>query len=78
MRYVFKAIDISVSVVFLALCIKAFCTHFYQDFKRQLHERKLQIIKDAPSLIPSDEIATTQLPAPHRLASDHPHQLSNC
>ena len=31
MRYVFKAIDISVSVVFLALCIKAFCIHFYED-----------------------------------------------
>ena len=59
MRYVFKAIDFIVSVVFLALCIKAFCIHFYQDFKRQLHVRKLPIIKDAPSLIPSDEVGIT-------------------
>jgi hypothetical protein len=36
-RYVFKAIDFIVSIVFLALCIKAFCTHFYQDIERQLH-----------------------------------------
>jgi hypothetical protein len=70
-RYVFKAIDFIVSVVFLALCIKASCVHFYQDIKRQLHARKLPIVKDAPSRIPSDEIAITQLPAPHRLASDH-------
>jgi hypothetical protein len=58
-RYVFKAIDIGVSSVFLALCLKAFCIHFYQDIERLLHARKLPIIKDAPSLMPSDEIAIT-------------------
>jgi hypothetical protein len=56
MRYVFKAIDISLSVILLALCTKAFCTHFYLDIKRQLHARNLPTVKDAPSLIPSDEI----------------------
>ena len=36
MRYVFKAIDFVISVVFLALCTKALCVHFYQDIERQL------------------------------------------
>ena len=62
MRYVFKAIDFVISVVFLALCTKALCVHFYQDIERQLHARKLLIIEDTPSLIPSGEIAITQLP----------------
>jgi hypothetical protein len=69
MRYVFKAIDISVSVVFLALCIKAFCIHFYEDFKRQLHAKKLPIVKDAPSLIPSDEIAIARLIPTYQLTT---------
>jgi hypothetical protein len=68
MRYVFKAIDFVISVVFLALCTKALCIHFYQDIEQQRHARKLPIVKDAPSLILSDEGAITQLPAPHRLA----------
>jgi hypothetical protein len=72
MRYVFKAIDFVISVVFLALCTKALCVHFYQDIERQLHARKLLTSH------PPDEIAIAQLPAPLRLASDHPHQLSNC
>jgi hypothetical protein len=48
MRYVFKTIEFIVSVVFLALCIKAFCVHFYQDIEEQLHARtrKLPIIKE--------------------------------
>jgi hypothetical protein len=41
------------------MCIKAFCTHFYQDIERQLHARKLPIIKDTPLLIPSDEVGIT-------------------
>ena len=35
MRYVFKAIDFVISVVFLALCTKALCVHFYQDIELQ-------------------------------------------
>ena len=50
MRYVFKAVDIVVSIVFLALCAKAFCIHFYQDIKRQPRAQKLPTIKNAPSL----------------------------
>jgi len=72
MRYVFKAIDFVISVVFLALCTKALCVHFYQDIERQLHARKLLTSH------PPGEIAIAQLPTPLRLASDHPHQLSNC
>jgi hypothetical protein len=55
MRYVFKMIDFIVSVVFLALCIRAFCAHFYQDIEEQLRARRLPIIKDTPSLVPSDD-----------------------
>jgi hypothetical protein len=60
-RYVFKAIDFVVSIVFLALCIKAFCVHFYQDIEEQLHARtrKLPIIKETPSVVPSDEAGIT-------------------
>jgi hypothetical protein len=72
MRYVFKAIDFVISVVFLALCTKALCVHFYQDIERQLDARKLLTSH------PPGEIAIAQLPTPLRLASDHPHQLSNC
>ena len=39
MRYVFKAIDFVFSAVFLVLCTKALCVHFYQDIERQLHAR---------------------------------------
>ncbi len=63
MRYVFKAIDISLSVILLALCTNAFCTHFYLDIKRQLHARKLPTAKDTPSLIPSDEIDPIKISA---------------
>ena len=72
MRYVFKAIDFVISVVFLALCTKALCVHFYRDIERQLHARKLLTSH------PPGEIAIAQLPTPLRLASDHPHQLSTC
>jgi hypothetical protein len=49
-RFVFKAIDFVVSIVFLALCIKAFCVHFYQDIEEQLHARtrKLPTSKKHP------------------------------
>jgi hypothetical protein len=43
MRYVFKAVDIVVSIVFLALCAKAFCIHFYQDIKRQLRAQRFTL-----------------------------------
>jgi hypothetical protein len=77
-RYVFKAIDIGASMVFLALCTKAFCIHFYEDIERRLHALKLPTIKDTPSPIPSEEIAITQLPtAALRLGSHHQHPPSS-
>jgi hypothetical protein len=57
MRYVFKAVDIVVSIVFLALCAKAFCIHFYRDIKRQPHARKLLTSQ------PQDETSIAELPA---------------
>ena len=74
-RYAFKAIDFSASIVFLALCTKAFCTHFYQDLERHLQARKLPPIEEAPSLIPLDAIVITQLPTvPVRSATQHPRR----
>ncbi len=72
-RYVFKAIDIGASIVFMVLCTKTFCIHFYKDIERRLHARKRPTIKDTPSLISFNEIAITQLPtAALRLVSHHP------
>ena len=34
-QYVFKAIDIGVSLVFLAFCVKAFLTHLNKDVQRR-------------------------------------------
>jgi hypothetical protein len=65
-------------MVFLALCTKAFCIHFYEDIERRLHALKLPTIKDTPSPIPSEEIAITQLPtAALRLGSHHQHPPSS-
>jgi hypothetical protein len=36
MRYVFKGIDLGASVVFMALCVKAFCVHFFKDLEGRL------------------------------------------
>ena len=55
-RYIFRAMDIGASTVFLALCTKAFSIYFYQDIERRLFALKLPTIKDTPSPIPSDEI----------------------
>jgi hypothetical protein len=35
-RLILKAIDVGASAVFMALCIKAFCVHFYKDVERRL------------------------------------------
>jgi hypothetical protein len=49
-RYVLRAIDFGASVVFMAFCAKALFTHFHKDLGMQLQERKLTVVKDAPSL----------------------------
>jgi len=33
-RLILKAIDVGASVVFMALCARAFCAHFYNDLRR--------------------------------------------
>jgi hypothetical protein len=40
MRLAFKAIDIGASTIFMALCAKAFCIHFYCDVERAIHKRR--------------------------------------
>jgi hypothetical protein len=40
-RMLFKAIEIGASTVFLFLCAKAFCSHFYSDLRR-LPRRRTQ------------------------------------
>jgi hypothetical protein len=35
-RLILKAIDLGVSAVFLTLCAKVVCIHFYKDFEREL------------------------------------------
>jgi hypothetical protein len=34
-RLILKAIDLGASAVFMALCAKAFCAHFYKDVRVQ-------------------------------------------
>ena len=61
-RYVFKAIDLAASVVFMALCAKAFCVHFFKDLEGRLQRRKLPLIQNSPSLIPANAIPVRRPP----------------
>jgi hypothetical protein len=56
-RYAFKAIDLGASVVFMALCVKAFCVHFFRDIEGRLQRRKLPLIQNLPSLVPATTVA---------------------
>jgi hypothetical protein len=38
-RLILKAIDLGASAVFMALCTKAFCAHFYNDIRQQTRRR---------------------------------------
>jgi hypothetical protein len=33
-RLILRTIDVGASIVFMALCAKAFCVHFYNDLRR--------------------------------------------
>ena len=44
-RHVLRAIDLGASVVFLAFCAKAFLTHFRKDFRLQLRQRHLAVVR---------------------------------
>jgi hypothetical protein len=48
-RWLLKLVDIGMSAVFAALCVKALCISFVEDIKQQLPVRK-------PSLIALDAI----------------------
>jgi hypothetical protein len=37
-RLLFRAIDFGASLVFMPLCARAFCVHFYKDIKQQLNK----------------------------------------
>ena len=72
-RHVLRAIDFGASVVFMAFCTKALLTHFYKDLGMQLQQRKLAVVKDAPSLTAARAIAVRQLsPLPAQSAPHHP------
>ena len=45
----FKALEIGASAVFLFLCAKAFCSHFYNDLKRLVRNRRAKKLR--PSTI---------------------------
>jgi hypothetical protein len=38
-RFIFRTIDFGASIVFMALCAKAFCVHFYEDLRRHPQRR---------------------------------------
>jgi hypothetical protein len=48
-RILFKALEIGASAVFLFLCAKAFCSHFYNDLKRLVQKRRANKLR--PSAI---------------------------
>ena len=50
-RLILKAIDVGASIVFMALCAKAFSAHFYNDLQRA-----------SRSLAPSGEIIEFKQP----------------
>jgi hypothetical protein len=39
MRYAFKAADFGASILFMAMCAKAFWRHFYNDIEQQLQRQ---------------------------------------
>jgi hypothetical protein len=49
-RLLFKAVEIGASTVFLFLCAKAFCSHFYNDLRRLAQKRTQKKLR--PSTIP--------------------------
>jgi hypothetical protein len=53
MRYAFRAVDFGASIVFAAMCVRAFWRHFYNDVAQQLQRPKLPLLKNSPSLVPA-------------------------
>jgi hypothetical protein len=52
---VFKILEIVLSMVFLVLCMKALCSHFYRDLRRMFHNRRQPIafVRTSPPLVPA-------------------------
>ena len=48
-RLLLRAIDFGASAVFMALCVRAFCVHFYKDTQGELRRRRSS---PSPLLIP--------------------------
>jgi hypothetical protein len=59
-RLLLRGIDFGASAVFMALCAKAFCVHFYKDAERELKRRRSS---PSPLPIPPDATAIRQPPA---------------
>jgi hypothetical protein len=53
MRYAFKALDFGASIVFIAMCAKAFWRHFYNGIEQPPQQQKLPLFKNSPSLVPA-------------------------
>jgi hypothetical protein len=53
MRYAFKALDFGAGIVFMAMCVRAFWRHFYNDVAKQLQGPRLPLVRNSPSLIPA-------------------------
>jgi hypothetical protein len=71
-RLAFKVIDLGASVVFVALCVKAFWGHFFKDIEGRLQRRKLPLIQNSPSLVPANAIPLRRPPTLSvRSASHH-------
>jgi hypothetical protein len=64
-RIAFKVIDLSASVVFMALCVKAFCGHYFKDVEERLQRRKFPLLQNSPSLVPAHTVASRRQSASH-------------
>ena len=56
MRYAFKAVDFGATIVFMAMCAKAFWRNFYNDIEQLRHA------KNSPSLVPAKVIKYSERP----------------
>jgi hypothetical protein len=60
MRYAFKAVDFGATIVFMAMCAKAFWRNFYNDVEQRRHAN------NPPSLVPAKVIKYSERPKRRR------------
>jgi hypothetical protein len=67
-RIIFKALEVVVSTAFLVLCAKAFCSHFYNDLRQLLRDRrqKMTFVRNSPLLVPAVEVTARSSRRPFR------------